>query len=131
MAMRELRNEAESQGYINNILTPMTDAVTIQLIDGLTIEKTADKYSWSTGFLTFTITVTNKSGVTYENLQIFDVIAPDKAALVPNSVTFDDVTVYHEYNAATGALHIIPNPQLDLLDEEVAVFSFRVTKVDP
>lgn len=55
--MNELNNTASANGTYNNIPTSVTSNTSVvNMIEGLTLTKEADKQNWSSGDLTYTIT---------------------------------------------------------------------------
>ena len=63
--LNELINVASSLGTYDGLSTEMTsNSVSTQLIDDLSITKTADREAWVNGDLTYTITIENQSTTT-------------------------------------------------------------------
>lgn len=95
-----LSNTANVVGTYNSLPTSITsDAVVVALINNITITKTADKSSWGTGPLTYTITVDNKETESFENPVITDTIDTSLVTFVEDSVMIDGVKAEEsEYN---------------------------------
>lgn len=61
--------------YLDNVDTNQTTTLLVSvlnLINGLTITKSADKINWVDGYLTYKIVITNTSEEIYENAYITD-----------------------------------------------------------
>lgn len=106
----ELSNIVTASGNYNNVPTSITsDAVSVTLIDGLTITKSADKTVWADGVLTYTITVDNKAALTYESVVVTDALNGDLVTFVTGSVTIDGVAAGESefsYNEQTNTLTV-------------------------
>ena len=88
--MNELSNIATSVGNYNNIPTSLTSNTSIvNLIEGLTLTKEADKDNWVSGTLTYLITLDNQTDTSYENPIIKDVLDNNLVNFVEGSVTID------------------------------------------
>lgn len=56
--MNKLSNLVTVEGNYNNILTELTSNTSVvNMIEGLTVTKEADKQNWASGNLTYTITI--------------------------------------------------------------------------
>ncbi len=107
MADTILTNKAAVAGNYNSIPVALeTEAVVTNLIDGITITKTADRQNWATGLLTYTITVTNNAENALEAPVITDVLDTALVKFVENSVTVNGVSKTAAYDAATGTLTV-------------------------
>lgn len=74
MADVKLTNIADVTETYDSIPTPLTsEAIITDLISGLTIVKTADKQNWATGYLTYTIEITNAAENPFENPTFTDI----------------------------------------------------------
>lgn len=109
--MNELINTATSIGDFNGLLTEMTtEAVVVKLVDDLFITKSADRVSWASGYLTYTIEIDNQSLVEYETPVVTDIIDPTIAKLVAGTVMIDGTPAVegtdYTYVAATGLLTV-------------------------
>lgn len=91
--MNVLNNIVTSVGNYNNIPTSLTSNVsTVSMVEGLTLTKDADKKNWTSGDLTYTIVIDNKTDAAYENPKITDVIDDSLVEFVNDSVTINGVT---------------------------------------
>lgn len=129
--MNELINTASSVGEYLGLTTEMTtEAVVTQLVDDLNITKSADRDSWATGNLTYTITIDNQSEEPYENPIVTDTIDPTKATLVDGSVTINGTPVTtptdYTFDAITGLLTVNLS---DVAATSTTVIVFEVEKV--
>lgn len=129
--MNELINIASSVGDYEGLSTEMTtEAVVTQLVDNLTINKTADRESWATGYLTYTITVDNQSTSPYESPVVTDTIDPALATLVDGTVTIDGVPAVsptdYTFDILTGLLTVNLS---DVLATTDVVIEFQVKRV--
>ncbi len=107
MADTTLTNKASVAGNYNSIPVALeTDAVVTNLIDGLTVTKTADRQNWATGLLTYSITVTNNAVNALEAPVITDVLDTALVKFVENSVTVNGVSKTAAYDEATGTLTV-------------------------
>ncbi len=107
MADTTLTNKASVAGNYNSIPVALnTEAVVTNLIDGLSVTKTADRQNWATGLLTYTITVTNDAVNALEAPVITDVLDTALVKFVENSVTVNGVSKTAAYDEATGTLTI-------------------------
>ncbi len=107
MADTILTNKATVAGNYNSIPVALeTEAVVTNLIDGITITKTADRQNWATGLLTYTITVSNNAENSLEAPVITDVLDTALVKFVENSVTVNGVSKTASYDAATGTLTV-------------------------
>lgn len=130
--LNELINVASSLGTYDGLSTEMTsNSVSTQLIDDLSITKTADREAWVNGDLTYTITIENQSTTTpYVSPTVTDTIDPALATLVANSVTIngqpatspDDYT----FDAGTGLLTVFLD---DVNPETSTIIVFKVSRV--
>lgn len=108
--MNELSNVATSVGNYNNIPTSLTSNTSVvNLIEGLTLTKEADKDNWVGGTLTYLITLDNQTDTSYENPVIKDVLDNTLVDFVEESVTIDgqkaDTSKYN-YDEGTHTLTI-------------------------
>ncbi|HHW69612.1 MAG TPA: hypothetical protein GX747_04665 [Tenericutes bacterium] len=129
--MNELINTASSVGEYLGLTTEMTtEAVVTQLVDDLNITKSADRDSWATGNLTYTITIDNQSEEPYENPIVTDTIDPTKATLVDGSVTINGTPATtptdYTFDAITGLLTVNLS---DVAATSTTVIVFEVERV--
>lgn len=107
MADVKLSNIANVTGTYDSVATALSsEAVITSLIAGLTIVKTADKQNWASGYLTYTITITNNAENPFEKPEITDTLDPTLITLVDNSVKVGDETVEYTYDPTTGELKV-------------------------
>lgn len=105
MADTTLTNIANINGTYNGIpITLDSEASVVQMIDGLTITKVADKQNWATGVLTFTVTITNNATSPLESGVFSDTLDPTLIKLVDNSVMLNNTATPSTYDATTGVL---------------------------
>ena len=92
--MNELNNIALAKGNYNNIPTLLTsNKFTVNLTNGLTIiTKEANKINWTSGNLTYTITIINKTNKSYEQPIVTDIIDTSLVDFIEGSVKIDNVT---------------------------------------
>lgn len=129
--MNELANTIKATGTYNNIPTTLTSNTSVvNLIEGLTLQKEADKQNWLDGLLTYTITLTNNTENDYKDTQLIDTINTSLVAFVPASVTINNVSAtekQYKYEEENQTLTI----QLDTVtaSSEIKV-TFKVKKKD-
>ena len=127
MADVSLSNTANVTGNYDAVpVTLESEAVITEIINGLTIQKTADKQNWATGTLKYTITITNNAQNALESPKVTDTLDISLITLVDNSVQVNGTDVQYTYDSTTGLLTV------DL--ESIAVGSssvvtFQVQKV--
>lgn len=106
--MDTLSNQVTAEGTYNNIPTSMTSNVSIvNLISGLTLEKSADKTNWVDGPLTYTIAIDNQTNVEYTNVTLTDAINTNLVDLLTDSIMINDVQAApDQYTYTDGTLKI-------------------------
>lgn len=129
--MNELINTASSVGEYEGLSTEMTtEAVVTQLVDDLNITKTADRTSWATGNLTYTITIDNQSPNPYETPVVTDTIDPTLATLVAGTVTINGTPATtptdYTFDNVTGLLTV---NLTDVVATSTTVIVFEVERV--
>lgn len=129
--MSELNNTAVVQGTYNNIPTQITSNTSVvNIIEGLTLNKLADKENWGSGNLTYTITLENKTDTTYVSPVITDVINTDLVDFVNDSVMIDDVKAdASEYSYSTDTKTLTINLS-DITKDTTRKVNFMVKKKD-
>lgn len=129
--MSELNNTAVVQGTYNNIPTQITSNTSVvNIIEGLTLNKLADKENWGSGNLTYTITLENKTDTTYVSPVITDVINTDLVDFVNDSVMIDDVKAEaSEYSYSTDTKTLTINLS-DITKDTTRKVTFMVKKKD-
>lgn len=127
--INELNNTANVSGTINGETTTLTsNTLEVNLINGLTAVKSADKTSWADGELTYTLTVNNTSGVTYTSPVITDTLDTSLVTFVPDSVTINGSAASsseYTYDSSTGLLTVNLS---DIATDGTATVTFKVTK---
>lgn len=89
--MNELSNTALASGNYNSVATSLTSNTSlVNLVDGLSLTKSANKTNWTDGNLTYTIEVNNQAEMAYENVVITDVINTDLVEFITGSVKIND-----------------------------------------
>lgn len=129
--MSELNNTAVVQGTYNNIPTQITSNTSVvNIIEGLTLNKLADKENWGSGNLTYTITLENKTDTTYVSPVITDVINTDLVDFVNDSIMIDDVKAEaSEYSYSTDTKTLTINLS-DIPKDTTRKVTFMVKKKD-
>lgn len=129
--MNELNNTATSVGNYNNISTALTSNTSVvNIIEGLTLIKEADKTNWSGGNLKYTITVNNQTDKTYEKPVITDVIDTDLVEFINDSVIINGIeasTSQYRYNNDTHTLSVDLD---DVTPSSISTLTFLVKKKD-
>lgn len=129
--MNELNNTATSVGNYNNISTALTSNTSVvNIIEGLTLIKEADKTNWSGGNLKYTITVNNQTDKTYEKPVITDVIDTDLVEFINGSVIINGIeasTSQYRYNNDTHTLSVDLD---DVTPSSISTLTFLVKKKD-
>ena len=108
--MNELTNTINATGTYNNIPTALTSNTSVvNLVDGLTLKKEADKENWVDGALTYTITLNNNTENDYKDAKLEDIINIALATFIPSSVTINDTAALesqYQYEEGTGTLTV-------------------------
>lgn len=98
----------------------------LNLINGLTITKSANKINWVDGYLTYKIVITNTSDGNYENAYITDSL--DKTVeFVSNSLIIDNVVATeddYDYDAEENILTIYLN-NVDNKTSKIIIFQVK------
>jgi uncharacterized repeat protein (TIGR01451 family) len=125
MADVALTNRATANGTYNSVATEIVSSnVVTQMISDLTITKTADKTIWTTGVLTYTITIYNNASYPYESPVVTDILDTSKVSLVSNSITINGRTETYSYDSQTGLLSI-DTPTLTVGNQTVITFQVQ------
>lgn len=127
--MNELSNIVTSTGNYNNIPTSLTSNTSVvNLIEGLTLSKEADKINWSDGLLTYTIKLNNETNTPYTNAIITDVIDTSFIEFVDSSVKIDDrYALENEYSYDDNSNTLTINLN-DIAENTEVVVTFNVKK---
>lgn len=129
--MNELSNIVTSTGNYNNIPTSLTSNTSIvNMIEGLTLTKEADKVNWSDGLLTYTITLNNNTEKPYTNPIIIDEINDTLVEFVNNSVKIDDrYALENEFSFDVNTHTLTINlSDIDANSEVIVKFSVKKSK---
>ena len=127
--INELNNTANVSGTINGQTTALTsNTLEVNVINGLTAVKSADKTSWADGELTYTLIINNTTGQTYTSPVITDTLDTTLVTFVPDSVTINGsaaTSSQYTYNNSNGLLTINLS---DIATGGTATVTFKVTK---
>lgn len=127
--MNELNNTATSIGNYNNIPTSLTSNTSVvNMIEGLSLVKDADKQNWGSGNLTYTITITNQTDKAYTKPVITDIIDTNLVEFVEDSVTIDNVKASESQYKYDTANHTLTVNLDDVAASNVVNVSFSVKK---
>ena len=95
--MNELNNTVTAVGNYKSIPTSLTSNTSVvNMIDGLTLTKNADKKNWGSGNLTHNIELDNQADDSYTDVKITDVINTTLVDFVNGSVKINDVEATSE-----------------------------------
>ena len=127
--MNELRNTVTIEGNYNSVPTSLTSNTSVvNIIEGLTLTKKADKTNWGSGNLMYTITVDNQTDKTYESPTITDVIDTSLVKFVNDSVMVDGVkSTNYNYDEGKHTLTVQLN---DVIPSSSSTLTFYVEKKD-
>lgn len=124
-----LTNTVTANGTYDSVPTALTATIVTQLVDGLTLTKTADKEMWADGTLLYTITINNTTELDYENPVLTDILDISKISLDESSITINGTPATgsdYTYDSVTGTLTIT----LDVVEgQSTSAITFRVEKV--
>lgn len=127
--MNELNNTATAAGIYNNIPTSITSNVSVvNIIEGLTLTKEADKQNWGSGELTYTIVIDNQTDKTYSSPIVTDVLDATLVEFVEGSVKVNDMpldTSKYSFDDRTSTLTVNLD---DVGATSETTLTFRVTK---
>lgn len=125
--MNELRNTVTIEGNYNSVPTSLTSNTSVvNIIEGLTLTKEADKTNWGSGNLMYTITVDNQTDKTYESPTITDVIDTSLVEFVNDSVMVDGVkSTNYNYDEGKHTLTVQLN---DVTPSSSSTLTFYVEK---
>lgn len=129
--MNELNNTVNAVGNYNSIPTSLTSNTSVvTMIEGLTLTKDADKKNWSSGNLTYKITLTNDTDNTYENPTITDIIDTTLITFVADSVTIGGIKASaSEYSYDTDS-HTLTVKLPSVIAKTSSIVTFQVKKRD-
>ena len=80
-------------GGFSDMDTAITEAVTVQLVDGLDMTLEADRTHWINGSLKYTATISNISGVDYTTPNLTFTLSPSIVTFVEGSVKINGTDV--------------------------------------
>lgn len=127
--MSELNNTAPSIGNYNSVPTSLTSNTSVvNMVEGLTLTKEADKDNWVSGYLTYTITLDNATDTTYEKPIITDVLDNTLVEFVNDSVTIDGVKADQSKYKYDEASHTLTVNLDDVTPSGSTTLMFLVTK---
>lgn len=128
MAIVNLTNQTTIEGQYGSpasAISFFSNEVTTNIVQGLTVQKEADKTNWVNGPLTYTIVVTNNSGNTLSSGSLIDKI---DTTLVDFSTTYGvqiDGSKTSNYTYNDGNLQVtLP----DLETDKSVTITFQVTQ---
>lgn len=126
MASVRLNNIANVTGNYDSIPTTLTsEAVITEIIEGLSIVKTADKQNWASGNLTYTVTISNTADSPFETPTFTDTLDPTLIKLVENTVKVNGTDAKYTYDSTTGLLTV----ELETIaNEGSSIITFQVQK---
>lgn len=127
--MSELNNTVTSIGNYNSVPTSLTSNTSIvNMVEGLTLTKEADKNNWVSGYLTYTITLDNETDKPYEKPVITDILDNTLVEFVNDSVTINGVKAdTSKYNYDEGS-HTLTINLDDVSPSGSTTLTFQVTK---
>ena len=129
MTLNELNNTATSVGTYNNIPTALTSNTSVvNLVEGLTLEKEADKTNWVDGNLKYTITIKNEADKDYVTPKVTDIIDTDKVEFVKGSVTINGVAATEQQYNYEEASHTLTINLDTITPSSSSTITFLVTK---
>ena len=127
--MNELNNTATSVGTYNNTPTALTSNTSVvNLVEGLTLEKEADKTNWVDGNLKYTITIKNEADKDYVTPKVTDIIDIDKVEFVKGSVTINGVAASEQQYNYEDASHTLTINLDTITPSSNSTITFLVTK---
>lgn len=127
--MAELNNTATAVGSYNSIPTSLTSNTSVvNMVEGLTLVKDADKKNWANGILTYTITINNQTDVTYVKPIVTDIIDTSLVEFIPDSVTINDVQATQSQYNYEEASHTLTVNLDDVAENTTVTLTFSVTK---
>ena len=127
--MNELNNTATSVGTYNNIPTALTSNTSVvNLVEGLTLEKEADKTNWVDGNLKYTITIKNEADKDYVTPKVTDIIDTDKVEFVKGSDTINGVAASEQQYNYEEVSHTLTINLDTITPSSSSTITFLVTK---
>lgn len=127
--MNELNNSVTAAGTYNSIPTSLTsNTMVVNMIEGLTIVKDADKKNWADGALTYTVTIQNNTDKTYENPIVTDVIDNKYVDFIEGSVMIGSAKATETQASYDDANHTLTVKLNNVLPSTSSIFTFQVQK---
>ncbi len=130
--MNELSNQVTSTGTYNSVPTSLTSNTSVvNVIDGLTLVKSADKTNWIDGVLTYTIEINNETDNSYQNPVVTDILNTNLVEFVDGSVTINGASATElQYTYTAGTLTIKPD-EVQANSKTTMTFSVKKKVVNP
>lgn len=130
--MNELSNQVTSTGTYNSVPTSLTSNTSVvNVIDGLTLVKSADKTNWIDGVLTYTIEINNETDNSYQNPVVTDILNTNLVEFVDGSVTINGASATNlQYTYNDGTLTIKPD-EVQANSKTTMTFSVKKKVVNP
>ena len=127
--MNEVNNMATSSGTYDSIPTSLTSNTSVvNLVDGLTLTMDADKKTWVSGYLTYTITLDNTTGKAYLKPIIKDEIDTSKIEFVTGSVKINGVEATEGQHSYDDSTHTLTVNLDDVAQSSTTIVTFSVKK---
>lgn len=124
-------NTAVANGMYGTEPIRLQDSADTDLLNNLTVTKTADKTMWGKGDgnLTYTIEINNQEAQPYTGVKVSDELDTDIIDLVADSVKIDDeATTNFSFNA--GILVVGDPTPLTVPATEKMTITFQVSQVE-
>lgn len=127
--MNELNNVVTASGTYNSIPTSLTsNTMVVNMVDGLTIHKDADKKNWVDGELTYTVTIENNTDKSYTNVTVTDVIDNNFVDFVDGSVMIDSIKATELQAFYEKGIHTLTIKLDEVSPSTSSIITFQVTK---
>lgn len=127
--MNELTNIAQVTGTYDSVPTSLTsNASVVNMIEGLTLTKDADQKNWSTGDLTYTITINNQTDKDYTNLTLTDVIDNTFVDFINDSLKINNQAAEASKYSYDDGTHTLTVNLDDITATSTVTLTFRVKK---
>ena len=128
MSQVNLTNQVDVTGQYGDASTPVSfssNIVTTSIIQGLTVNKSADKVNWVDGVLTYTIVIQNTSGSNLTGGVLTDNLNTDLVEFNNDYGVQIDDTPTSQFTYSSGELKVtLPT----LNDSQSTKITFQVTK---
>lgn len=106
--MNELTNAVTSVGNYNSIPTQLTSNTSVvNMIEGLSLTKEADRKNWGNGNLKYTITLDNQAEEAYTNVKITDEINTTLVNFIKGSVKINDIDATEDQASYNDTSHTL------------------------